>query len=199
MRRDWPSNAGSLTGFSTGVLDGKPRDRLTGPVAGKQPLSRVSTPPVVAENVQEPGRQHHVTIFAPFARLHTDDHPLAIDGGWPQSDRLGNAQPRRVADCQDHALLQAFHRVQESGDLRGAQHFGKLVRLPAGGDIVLDVPCPPQSDGIEEPKRRHRDRDRTGRQALVSGQVNLPSPDLGRPEKFRRSAKMTSELLTCST
>src|SRR5271157_1163196 len=97
MRRDWPSDAGSLTGVPTGVLDGKPRDRLPRPAAGKQPLSRVSTIPVVAENVQEPGRQHHVTIFPPFASLHANDHAFAVDRGWLQLDHFGNTQPCRVA------------------------------------------------------------------------------------------------------
>ena len=151
------------------------------------------TIPVVAENVQEPGRQHHVTIFPPFASLHTNDHSFAVDRGWLQLDRFGNTQPGRVADCQDHALLQAFHRVQESGDLRGAQHFGQLVRLPAGWDLILDGPRPSKGDGIKEPKGRHSDRDGTGCQALIPGQVDLPGPDLGRPEKLRRLAKMASK------
>ena len=55
------------------------------------------------------------------------------------------------------------------------------------------VHAPSKGDGVEEPQRRHGDRDRTGRQSLLLGQVNLPSPDLGRPETFGRLAKMASE------
>ena len=142
MRRDWPRNAGSRAGSPAGILNGIRRDRLPGLPAREQPLFWPCGFPVIAENVQQPGRKHNVTIFSPLARLHTDDHPLAVDSGWLEPDRLGNTQSRRVAGGQNHPLFRAFHRTQESRNLRGAQHFGKLVRLPAGRDVILDGPFP---------------------------------------------------------
>src|SRR5271163_2659487 len=193
MRRDWPRDAGSRAGSSAGILNGIRRDRLPGLPAREQPLFWPCGFPVIAENVQQPGRKHNVTIFSPLARLHTDDHPLAVDSGWLEPDCLGNTQSRRVADRQNQPLLGDFHRAQESGNLRGAQHFGKRVRLPASWDVILDGPFPAKRDGIEEPKRGDRKRDRTGSQALVPRQVDLPGADLGRPEPFRRFAKMPGE------
>src|SRR3984885_6214279 len=193
MRRDWPRDARSRTGPSAGIFNGVRRDRLPGLPAREQPLFRPGRLPVITHKVQQTRRKHHVTIFPPFARLYTNDHPLAVNGGWLQPDRLGHAQPRRVADGQNHPLLRAFHRVQESGNLLGTQHFGKLARLPAGGDVILDGPFPAKRDGVEEPKRGHRDGDRTGCQKLVLGQINLPGADLSRPQTFRRLAEMTSE------
>ena len=133
------------------MLDGKPCDWLAGTVAWKQPLLRTGHFPVVAQYVQQPWREHHVTIFPTFARLYTNDHALTVNRGGLQPDRLGHTQPCRVANCQDHPLLQDFHRIQKSGDLLGAQHFGKLVRLPARGNVIRDGPCAPEGNGVEEP------------------------------------------------
>ena len=96
-------------------------------------------------------------------------------------------------------LLQSFYRVQKNGYLLDAQHFGKRVRLPAGGDVILDGPFPAKRDGVQEPKGRDRERDRTGRQTPILGQVELPGPDLGRPEMLWRFAKMASEPVNLST
>ena len=99
MRRDWPRNAGSRAGSPAGILNGIRRDRLPGLPAREQPLFWPCGFPVIAENVQQPGRKHNVTIFSPLARLHTDDHPLAVDSGWLEPDRLGNTQSRVLLPC----------------------------------------------------------------------------------------------------
>src|SRR5580698_414963 len=62
-------------------------------------------------------------------------------------------------------------------------------------DVVADVPWPAECDGVKEPQRGNRDRDRTGRQVPVLCQIQLPRPYLGRTEPFGRSAEMTGEPL----
>jgi transposase len=38
---------------------------------------------------QQRRREHHVAVLPAFARLHPDDHPLAVDRGGLQGNRLG--------------------------------------------------------------------------------------------------------------
>ena len=69
MRGDRPRDPGSLTGLPTGALDREPGDRLSGPLARKQPFSGMGRLPIISENAQQPGREHHVAVFPAFARL----------------------------------------------------------------------------------------------------------------------------------
>jgi hypothetical protein len=78
----------------------------------------------------------------------------------------------------------ADDRMQENGNLLRDQHFEKLMRLLAGRDVILDGPFPAKRDGVPEPKSGDRKRDETGCQALLLGQVELPSPDFGRSGMF---------------
>ena len=102
-------------GPSAGVLDGKRRDRLPGQVAGEQPLLRSGDAPVVAQDVQQLGREHDVAVLPPFALLDADDHALAVDRRRRQADCLGNPQTRGVADGQDDAVLPASRWRRGSG------------------------------------------------------------------------------------
>ena len=79
-------------------------------------------------------------------------------------------------------MLQVAHGAQKTRDLILAQHDGQLLRLTAGGDIVLDNPRPFEGDGEEKPERGDGDDDRTGREAPLLRQVDQICPDLGRSE-----------------
>ena len=48
-------------------------------------------------------------------------------------------------------MLQVVDGAEETRDLFLAQHNGKLLRLTAGGDVVLDNPGPFERDGKEKP------------------------------------------------
>ena len=63
------------------------------------------------------------------------------------------------ADGQDDAMLQAFHRAQETAGFFRAQLDGKLLRLTAGGDVVRHYPVPFEGHGIEESQGLDRDDD----------------------------------------
>jgi hypothetical protein len=69
-------------------LDGARRDRLLGPVAWKQPLLWTGLLPVDPQKLQQRWREHHVPVFSAFARLDPNNHPLAVDRGWFQANRL---------------------------------------------------------------------------------------------------------------
>src|SRR5277367_7128889 len=90
-------------------------------------------------------------------------------------------------------MFWAFHRVQEPGDLLRARHNGEFLRLPAGRDIVFNNPRSFEGDGIDKPECGHGDRNRTGRQASLLDQVNLPRPDLVLAQQFGRTAEMAGE------
>jgi hypothetical protein len=98
VRRDRFGDAGLVPHGPAGVLHRGGRDRLTGQIAGEQPLLRTNGAVVVSEDVQQPGREHHVAVFPPFALLHADGHALAVDRGGRQADRLRNPQTCGVAD-----------------------------------------------------------------------------------------------------
>ena len=115
VRRDRLGDVGLEPHGSAGVLHGGGGDRLTGQIAGEQPLLRPNGAVVVSEDVQQLGREHHVAVLPPLALLDADGHALAVDRGRRQADRLGNPQTRRVADGQDHAVLEALDSVEESG------------------------------------------------------------------------------------
>jgi hypothetical protein len=65
--------------------------------------------------------------------------------------------------------------------------------LTAGGDVVRDNPGPFERNGEEEAKREDRNDDRTGCKIPFLRQVDQIRPDLSRPEKFRRFAKVACE------
>ena len=116
-----------------------PRDRLPGPITWKQPLFRVGPLPILPQNVQQSGREHHVAVLAPLALLHSYDHALAVDRRGPQVHSLGDTQPGCIADGQDHSMLHVTDRAQELSDLLLAQHVGKFLRSPTGRDVLLAV------------------------------------------------------------
>jgi hypothetical protein len=112
------------------------------------------------------------------------DHALAVDRGGLEADGLGNPQTRRVADGQDHPVLEVVH---------GAQHNRQPLRLMAGGDVIVDRPRPFEGDGEEKPQRGDRDDDRTGREASLLRQVDQIRPDLSWPKQLWRLAEIAGE------
>ena len=120
-----------------GVLHGGGRDRLTRQIAGEQPLLRPNAAVVVSEDVQQLGREHDVSVLPPFALLHANGHASAIDRCRRQVDRLRNPQTCRVADGQDHAVLEALDSV---GSRRTATHIEDMPVACAARDC--EPACP---------------------------------------------------------
>src|ERR1700733_12693931 len=116
VRRDRFADAVLAPHDATGVLDGRWGDRLSWDVAGEQPLLGTGSAPIVAQKVEQCGREHDVSVLASLALLDTDHHALAVDRAWLQTHRLRDAQSGGVADSEDDALLEALNRVEEVGD-----------------------------------------------------------------------------------
>jgi hypothetical protein len=96
---------------------------------------------------------------------------LAIDRSGLEADGFGDSQTGGVTDGQKDAVLKIVHSAQEARDFVLAQDNGKLFRLPAGGNIVLDRPWPLESNGVEKPEGGDRDNDRAGCEMSLLRQV----------------------------
>src|SRR5208282_4753943 len=194
VRRDRLGDTGLTPHGSADVLHGGSRNRLAGQVAGKQPLLWSNCTIVVPQDVQQPGRQHDVAIFPPFALLDADGHALIVDRRGRQANRLRNAQTRGVADGEDHAVLEVLDSVEKPDDLFRAHHDRKRLWPAAGRDDVIDVPSALQRDVVEKTNGGDRHTDRTGGKLFVCGQIELKGPDLGWAEQFWRLTKVAREL-----
>ena len=126
--------------------DGAARD-----VAGEEPVGRPGGLPVLAEQGQQPRREHHVAVLAALALADADDHPLAVDVVDAQGDDLGDPQPGGVGGHEDGAVLEADDGREEPGDLVGAEDDGELLGLLGAGDALQD-PVRAEGDLVEEPQ-----------------------------------------------
>ena len=139
-----------------GGLDADPVHRAGGEgpardVAGEEPVGRPGGLPVLAEQGQQPGREHDVAVLAALALADAEDHALAVDVVDAQGDDLGDPQAGGVGGHEDGAVLEAGDGREEPGDLGGAEDDGELLRLLGAGDAVQD-PLPAEGDVVEEPE-----------------------------------------------
>ena len=116
----------------------------------EQPLFRTNSSPVVAQNLQQHGRKHHVPIFATFTLLNADDHPDTVDGGSLQADGFRNSQTCRVASRQDHPVFAAADTTEEMDNFFRAQDDGQLLWFFGKWDIFSEGPFFLERDAVEE-------------------------------------------------
>lgn len=69
-------------------LDGTRRDMLLGPITWKQPFFWMGLLPVGPVKASAASARASRTVFPAFARLHPNDHPLAVDCGRLLGNRL---------------------------------------------------------------------------------------------------------------
>ena len=158
------------------------------------PRPRPGASPVVAEHLQQPGREHDVAVLAALALLNADHHAGAVDVGRAQADGFRDAQAGRVAGGQDGAVLGARHAVEELQDFLGAGNDRQLVGLPGGGQDLRDVPVLPERDAVQEAQGGDGDADRTGREFPFGGEEHLVVADLLGAEQRRGPVEMAGEL-----
>jgi len=91
MGRDGLGQSGETARLLAGLPHSVPGDRLTGMIAREEPLLWPPRLPVLAQEVQELGREHHVAVLLPFALLHAHDHSLAVYGSGLQVNRFRDA------------------------------------------------------------------------------------------------------------
>jgi len=194
MGRDRLVQAGPREGLLAGLLDGVAADMAAGNQAREEPLARgPGAPPVVAQDLQQPWREHDVAVLAALALLDADDHALAVDVGRAQADGFGDAQAGGVAAGQDGVVSGAGDTAEEVHGFPGAGYDGQLAGLPRGGQDFRDVPVLAEGDAVEEAQGRDGDADRAGRELPGAGQEQLVVADLLGAEPLRRLAEVAGE------
>jgi len=86
-----------------------------------------------AQNIQQHGREHDVTILPTLTLLHSDHQALTVDRGGLHPRRLGDALARRVTKCRDHAVLDHDDRAKNEAELLAAEYDRKRLGLVTGG------------------------------------------------------------------
>ena len=152
MRRNRFADPALRPHLATGAVDGERMHRPVGSVTREQPCAGPSALPIVAQQFEQSGRQHHIAVFATLTLLDPDDHAPAVDGVGLEADGFGDSQTGRVTDSQDHAVLQIVHSGKEARHLVLAHHHGQLLGLLASRDVVLNNPRTLEGDGVEEPQ-----------------------------------------------
>ena len=170
-----------------------PGDRLAGTIAGEEPRLWPAHLPIVAQDLQELGRQHHVAVFLAFALLDADDHSLAVDVGGLQLNRLRDAQAGGIARGQDGVVFDVGDAAEEPLNFLGTEDDRQLLRLLGKRQDLFRRPVPFERHTVEKAQRRNGGVDRAGRQLLLVGQINLVGPNVLAPEQVRRLAEVTRE------
>lgn len=85
------------------------------------PFARgTGAPPVVAQDRQQPPREHTVAALGALALLDADGHAPAVDGGRAKPYGFGHAEARRGADGEVGAVPGALDAGEETDGLLGA-------------------------------------------------------------------------------
>jgi len=168
------------------------RNRTARDVTGKQPDLRTSRPPVRAQFLQQPRRQHHVAVLAALALIDPKHHALAVDVGDLQVRGLGYPQPRCIGRHQNGPMLQAVDRLEEVHHLLGAEDHRQLERLLGHRDLVRR-PGPLERHLVQEAQGRDGNADAARRELAVFDEMNLVLADLLRAQLVRPAIEVTSE------
>ena len=88
MWGDWFRNAADVMRFLTGLLDSVPGDVLARDITRKQPVDGPLRTPPVAQGFQQFRREHNVSVFLTLPLLDANNHALAVNVRWLQTDRL---------------------------------------------------------------------------------------------------------------
>src|SRR5882672_706473 len=92
VRGDALAQAAALPGFAADGLYGSRRQVKVRPPGGEQPgAGWAQDAAVAAKNLQQARREHGVAILAPLAVLDADEHAAAVDVGYFQGHRFGDA------------------------------------------------------------------------------------------------------------
>jgi hypothetical protein len=92
----------------------------------------------------------------------SDDHSFAIDISDFQAHSFRDAQPSRVADGQNRAMLDIPYTTQKLQNLFGTGNNCQLLGFLGSWNDFRRAPILMQRDFVKETKSSYRDEDRTG-------------------------------------
>jgi hypothetical protein len=104
---------GEPVGLSARQLDGVCGNVLVSNSWEEPQLRSPQTPPV-AQDLQQPGGEHDISVFLSLALDNADHHALTIDGGRLQTDGFRDSQAGRVTGGENRAVLRAGHRPENA-------------------------------------------------------------------------------------
>lgn len=140
--RDRFGQAGAVARFRAGVSHGIPGDRLVGMIAGEEPRLWPARLPIVTQDLQQLGRQHHVAVLLAFALLDANDHSLAVDARGLQPNRFRDAQAGGIASGQDGVVFDVEDATEEPLNLLGTEDDRQLLRLLGKRQDLFRRPVP---------------------------------------------------------
>jgi hypothetical protein len=168
------SEPAALPGLTASGLHGAGADMiLVVPGRGKQPRAgRTQDAEVGAEEGQQGGRQHGVTVLGALGVFEAQEHALAVDVADFERHRFGDAEPGTIAGQQDGALFEPVQVVEEMLHLLGGENDGKLF-FYAGAREVLLFPGHLQGDQEEKLDSGDEGADALGGEFPFLAQVEL--------------------------
>ena len=128
------SAAASLQAFWIVALD----RGTSGVLPGKRNVVGARLLPVLAEFLQQPRRERHESLLAPFAVPDVELHPRAVDVGDLQVRGFAQPQARRIQGQQHRAMFENGYTCDQPTDFLGAQHRRQLLGTLAEGDVLHD-------------------------------------------------------------
>ena len=91
--------------------------------------------------------------FAPFALFDSDNHSIAIDIGDFQADSFRDAQPCRVADGQNRAMLNIPDTTQKLQNFFRTGDNWQILGFLGGWNDFRQAPILMKRDLVKETKR----------------------------------------------
>jgi hypothetical protein len=150
MGADGLTDAGAAARFLASEFDCTPGDRLVGNVTLEKPALRPHCTPVVAQRLQQLGREHDVSILLPLALIHTDYHPLAVDIGELQANGLRDAQAGSIAGGQNRSVFSAADALEKVKDFLWTENDGQFLGFLGCRDDLIEGPPPLERDFVEK-------------------------------------------------
>ncbi len=105
--------------------------------------------PVGAEDLEQPRREHDVTILPSLAVANVDNHALAVDVGNLQLGDLGEAQAAGVGSHEDRTMLDVADGCKEASHFVRTEDDRERARLFDRRDGIQHVVAA-QGDAVEE-------------------------------------------------
>jgi hypothetical protein len=130
-----------------------------------------------AEFIEQNGTEHHVAVFATFAALDVNHHPLAINVATLQASQLGVPNTGGVEGHEDSSMKGCASRLDELCDLFLAENRGQAVCL-LGIRSVGDAPRFLKRLNVEKPQGTQVGGHGTGRQLPFGEEVGLVLPNV---------------------
>jgi hypothetical protein len=143
------AQVGCVSGLNADPVHGPVGDVAARDLSRKKPIARSRNSPVVTEEVEQSGREHHVAIFASLALADMDHHALAVDVLDTQSHDFRKPEAGSIGGHENDTVLDADDGSKEPSHLVEAEDGGQLLWLLGATDAYHN-PFAVESDFVEE-------------------------------------------------